>query len=801
MKLRCFSRREFLEMASSGAVFGASPGLGTPAMAKAPARPDTYAGGGETAPGLGDTGIFPPPQQVEKKAGGLALDTSTIIVLPANPTPHDRKLARLLTQDLSDFHQLQLRVQGGHEPSPSPAILMGTIQNSAVLQACERAGIAVPAAGSGPAWPEGYVLDVNERGILIAGSDEAGAWYGLQSLRQMLAAHGLRIPSVTIHDWPDKPFRGIKVYLPGRANVEFFRRFVRDFAAYYKFNKLMVEMNACMRLDRHPELNVGWEEFSRDVNYSRQNYPRGPLHGREQNSSHQDCGDGSFIEKDEVAGLVNWVEENGLEFVPEIPSLTHSFYLLAKHKDLSDFPGDAWPDTYCPSNPATYQLLFEVMDEYLEVTQPKMVHTGHDEWFAPFGLCPRCKGKQYGEVYAGDLRKIHEYLSEKNLRMAMWGDYLVEAVRSKGLQKRKTPDGWAYESPGALSPQQVKELVPKDILIFNWFWSAEEHGEANEATLDDFGFQQIYGNMDPALRNYAERSRRQTIIGGAPSCWSATTEFNLSKDLLGVIIGCSGMLWSGKVFDQRDLSELAQLRMPETHRRLSGAIAPSASDPVTPLDISASFSAPLRDAGFGVDLSAMRVGKVTNGRSQFDLAPPNPATGLGLIMAGVTGDQPNPLPREIKGIKIGEDATSLLFLHACARPSHNREAFRVIWDMDDTADLLGWYQVVYEDGLTESIPIRYGVNILEWDWSRQTHAPTYCYEAAAVECGNDLANPIRFFSFEWPNPRLGKVIEEIRLRGTKGFRGASADFVNTYGDVIPGNAILLKAISVVKKRV
>ena len=29
----------------------------------------------------------------------------------------------------------------------------------------------------------------------------------------------------------------------------------------YKYNKLIVEMNAGMRLDKHPELNAGWVEF------------------------------------------------------------------------------------------------------------------------------------------------------------------------------------------------------------------------------------------------------------------------------------------------------------------------------------------------------------------------------------------------------------------------------------------------------------------------------------------------------------------------------------------------------------
>ena len=73
--------------------------------------------------------------------------------------------------------------------------------------------------------------------------------------------------------------------------------------ALYKYNTLIMEMGASMRLDSHPELNSGWIEFVRDCNYSCRNYPPGPFHNVEQNSSHQDTADGGFLEKEEVADL------------------------------------------------------------------------------------------------------------------------------------------------------------------------------------------------------------------------------------------------------------------------------------------------------------------------------------------------------------------------------------------------------------------------------------------------------------------------------------------------------------------
>jgi hypothetical protein len=743
--------------------------------------------------------LFPRPRELKISENEFTVDDQTAILLPADASASDLHLSRCLSNELSDWHDLQVRVQRVDRPPQSGRlIMMGSINNPLIREHCARLRLTVTAKDPGA---EGYLLQVDENSILIAGSDERGAFYGLQSLRQLIQKtnQGIRIHGLHVRDWPDKTFRGVKLYLPGRANIPFFKRFIRDFMALYKFNTLMMEMNACMRLDRHPELNSGWVEFARDTNFSRRNYPPGVPHEMEVNSSHQDTADGGFLEKDEVADLVHWTEQNHIEVVPEIPSLTHSFYLLSKHRALSQVPDEKWPDTYCACDPKSYELLFDVMDEYIEVMKPRMAHAGHDEWFAPFGVGPCCKDRDPGEVYGEDLKKVHDYLAKKGIRMAIWGDYLLERVRGKGLQKRTAPDGWVYSSPGAMTPQQVKALVPKDILIFNWFWNEEEGGESAEAQLEEMGFHQIYGNMTPFVQKYTERSKRPTLIGGAPSSWAATTEFNMGKDLVRDILGCSSLLWSKQPLEPKELSSTTQALIPGIRLRFSGQIPPSETgDPVIPIDISPSFNMPLRESTLGVDLGSLLTGTFTAGSRVFELT--GLTNGKGVVMVGTEGQQTNPLPREVTGITIGQDATSLIFLHACAKPATNKEAYRLIWDFDDSADLLGWYEVIYEDGLPEVIPVRYGVNILEWNWGAAQAAGAYCYGADRVTCGQGDQSPITFFAMEWTSPRLGKVIKEVRLKGSTRFRGAVAGFENAFGEIIPNNAVILKAISFVKKR-
>ncbi len=746
--------------------------------------------------------VFPKPKQLERSGTPLLIDEETAVLLPTDPSADDRALSRFLVKYLSDDFGFNLRTQYCDRlPETGRFILLGAIQNRLVHQYSTQQHLNLTQVAPGP---EGYVLRVDEHVAIVGGSDARGAFYGLQSLRQLIGSqdHRLTIPAARIRDWPDKPFRGIKLYLPGRDSIPFFKRFVSNFMALYKFNTLIVELNACMRFDRHPELNAGWVEFSRDVNYSRRNYPRGPLHGREQNSSHQDCCEGGFLEKTEVADLVLWARQNYIEFVPEIPSLTHSFYLLAKHPELSEVPGDTWPDTYCPSHPETYKLLFDVMDEYIEVTKPGMIHAAHDEWFAPFGLCSCCRSRDPGELFGSDLRKIHEYLSGRSIKMAIWGDYLLESVRGAGLQPRVAPDGWAYHAPGAMTATQVAKLIPKDILLFNWFWHGAKEGLQNEVQLHDLGFRQVYGNMEPYVENYSQRSARPTILGGAPSLWAATTEYNLSKDFLFSVLGCSALLWSNESFSNNDLYQTTQKMMPAARSRLVGSAAPSQTDAkVTPVDLSFSLNAPAHLPAFDVDLREVAQRRITSGTLVFDLPGPNPATGHACVIVGTQGTEINPLPREAQGIKIQQDVTSLIFLHACARAATNKETFRVIWDESDSADLLGWYEVVYEDALPEIIPIRYGVNILEWNWSKGQPPTTYCHAVDELVCGHTSNGPITFFAFEWINLRLGKVVEEVRLRGSRRFRGAVAGFENNFGSVIPSNAVILKAVSFVPRRV
>lgn len=58
-----------------------------------------------------------------------------------------------------------------------------------------------------PSHKEGYYIEVNDNNIVIAGADARGAFYGVQTLAQMVRQGDLSI--CTIQDYPDIAFRGV----------------------------------------------------------------------------------------------------------------------------------------------------------------------------------------------------------------------------------------------------------------------------------------------------------------------------------------------------------------------------------------------------------------------------------------------------------------------------------------------------------------------------------------------------------------------------------------------------------------
>ena len=653
--------------------------------------------------------IWPLPAEIKIGQGTFQVDKSTNIILPLKASETDSFLAEILSAEFSDKFEMPVLINRKAAVGVSEKyFLMGDLSNPLIKKYCKDKNLTSALKTMGD---EGYILEITCNSAVVAANTKNGALFGLESLRQLLSAENGQViaQQLIVKDAPVFKFRGIKLYLPGRENITFFKRFIRDFAAYYKFNTIILELNANMRLEKHPELNVGAVQFERHLNFSRLDRPPG-VHMEYQNSSHQDNADGGILEKEEVADLVNYMRKFNIDVIPELPSLTHAYYLLWGHRELAENQAQPYPDTYCPLKPGSYDLYFDVLDEYLDVIKPKIVHVGHDEWRMEKDLCDLCRGKDYGELYAMDITKIHDHLAKRGIRTAIWGDHLLESVTEHEFQTWKSSAGYQYKIPGALRPEQVMKLIPKDILIFNWFWD----NQANDKQVSDFGFEQVYGNFRADINEWESRGNTKGLLGGAPSSWAATTEKNFGKDQLTDFLGAANLLWSHTYIPPEKLAFNVEALAGDVYYRFRGRKFPSET-----------------------------VGCVTK---TMNFSPP------------------------VNNIQISSDPNSIIFLHACEKEAANRKAYSIIHNFDETSELLGWYEIVYQDGYIETVPLRYGLNILDKSWKERIELKTppkakasqsqYAYQARAVAVENDGI----YFCYEWLNPRPGVMIKEINLK-------------------------------------
>lgn len=89
---------------------------------------------------------------------------------------------------------------------------------------------------------EAYVLKVGDEGISIVGYDERGAFYGLQTLRQLVespAVNGGKLPYLEISDYPDLTYRGVVEGFYGTPWSHEVRMSLIDFYGKFKMNSYL----------------------------------------------------------------------------------------------------------------------------------------------------------------------------------------------------------------------------------------------------------------------------------------------------------------------------------------------------------------------------------------------------------------------------------------------------------------------------------------------------------------------------------------------------------------------------------
>jgi glycosyl hydrolase family 20 len=699
--------------------------------------------------------VWPPPQEARYEDERLLL-RDAVVVVPSG----DRRAqypGRLFAELIADQFGVALPVAVDAPPEGRTPIVVGESANPIVAAAVAHAGVAVPDHA------EGYALVVGQAGVVVAGRDYRGSLYGVSSLVQLVHHWGKQSVAARrarIVDWPFLSMRWVHLYMPGRDQMGFARRYLRDFLLRYKYNGVVLEVGGGMRFESHPEISVAWQRtvaewyaHGETMDKLGEGIPLGTAN-RFAASLHVGVGGGSYIEKDDVRRLADWAADYGLEIVPEIQSLTHTYYIASAHPEVAEDPDMPWPDSYCPSNPESYRILFDLMDEVIDVLKPHRVHIGHDEWRAG-AFCSRCRGKDTGDLYAQDVLKIARHLAEKGIETWMWGDHFVDKHNRFG--KRWSEGGVVrYERPDTRSARDVIAGAAAGLHILNW------SGEEGDTTFVKLGWPFIIGNFDPsAEKDWPARVTRHGALGAEVSSWGAFEEFILGKLQVPDATHAASLLWSSRYAGRATaLAETGALQ-PRIRGLLAGKPLPSVhADPMRfeVLDITSAFNQAAK--GTAWDLSGLKPGRGYARGLPYSIADPSRGPSA-VLVARRPGDRPTRVSLPVTG-----RWASLLFLQsATGEGQPSIHAGDQTHFPRESSELLGFYEIRYADDLVATHEIRFDETVGRWDAGvEKTYYLTRPVVAGRLPDGRAAV----LWASEWVNGRPDVPIVSVTLVGSPG---------------------------------
>ena len=250
---------------------------------------------------------------------------------------------------------------------------------------------------------EAYCLEVTEK-IHILSADESGAFYALQSLKQIFAQTSHIVKGVKVSDKPDLEMRGFM--------LDISRDKVPQLTSIYELIDLMsfLKMN-------HLELYV--EGFS-------YGYP----------SFKEYWQDKTPITVEEYQAIEKYANSKMIDLVPNQNGFGHMapWLELDAYKDLAECPDGIFlwgthrkPGTLNPLDGRSIELVKQMYQDMLPFSNSKYFNMNFDE---PFELGKgkskeACEEKGLGNVYIDYTLQAYEEIKKHGKIPMMWGDVLI----------------------------------------------------------------------------------------------------------------------------------------------------------------------------------------------------------------------------------------------------------------------------------------------------------------------------------------------------------------------------------------
>ncbi|MBQ8321774.1 MAG: family 20 glycosylhydrolase [Clostridia bacterium] len=582
---------------------------------------------------------------------------------------------------------------------------------------------------------ERFTVSVRSDGVLVTAKKRLTLLYAALALLDI--TDGGELPIIEIDDKPTKEMRGVHIGMPKRENLSFVKRLFEYVFLPLRYNHIIVQFCGGVRYDSHPEIAEAYLEAVRKFELGLA--PRFP-------HDYMAC-EGTVLEKHEVSDMLAYARELGFEIIPELQTLGHVQWVTNAHPEISEReendkivtdtsnedlrPTNFYTHCYCPSNEKSYEIMFDLLDEIIEMAKPeRYVHMGHDEVYH-LGLCEKCKKIPHHELFARDIMRYYTYLKSKGLNVAIWSDMLQPVTQ--------------YQTYPAIN------LVPKDILMLDFIWYFHLKEDIEENLFADGYHNVMIGNLYSShFPRYTKRMMNENLLGGQVSLWCAMNERAMAE--------------KGKFFELQYTSEL--LWNPEKYTENMRSVYNYV--------ISRKIQPRMRDELRGV--------YSLSGYEEYDIKLPSGSKkGIPSALLEVC---PDTVIADGASVNVANSFDRLVFEQATLMRGQRNSWKPLI--------ISGVYTIEYEDGTREELPVRYsgnvqwlkakyGMPLFEANYRHDGYIATWQCDPA-YETTNELGEALLISGHVWENPHPDKKILTVSykadeadfavliLAGLKGFK-------------------------------
>jgi hypothetical protein len=441
--------------------------------------------------------LVPQPQSLKVEEGTLAWRTGVKVFLTSR-TQASRFAYDLLAQEL---RQDGIAAEITAEPGAA-SIVMGVAGEPRIDAEVRRRSLDRAALER----TDGYLLDSRGAAVLIAGGNEAGLFYGVETLLQALrpSRDGVEVPRVDIADWAALRYRGLSIDISrGPVLTEQQLMSVIRNLAEYKMNMLGLYMEHVFP------------------------FRSSPLAAPE----------GTGITAESMQRLGAYAKQYHVDLVPEQQTFGHLHQLLKleMYADMAETPHGS---VLAVESEAGYRWISGAAAELARAFPSRFLNIGGDETFElGQGRTQEMAARVgVGGAYLEHMRRVTSLLAPLDRRLMFWGDM-------------------------ALAYPEMLPRLPKSLVAMTWSYDAKDDFSAEIEPFRSHGmdffvcpglnnWSGIYPDVRTAMANidgFVRDGKRLGALGMLNTHWNDDGDALFNLNWFGIVFSAAAAWQEGGV--------------------------------------------------------------------------------------------------------------------------------------------------------------------------------------------------------------------------------------------------------------